>query len=258
MVYLAQNNMQKTLQVFLPYDKSTITQRFGENANPLYAGAGLKGHTAYDWGVPYGTAIPNCTPNAYCYSRMNEGDTNYMDYKAVFFIVETETGIYEVSYGHLSGFVAEVGKTYQVGDTIGYVGNSGPVYVGQHEVTEAEKEAGSHAGAHLHGPQIRLLAKMQYTSGIGSYPDVISDANGPIRWNGYYLGVPNYSNGYNGCISLAQFSTETLATQGVTVQPITPPTQDHPLTPVEQNLTLQVSLLSTVVSLLKRLLGLKS
>lgn len=230
--------MESTLRVYLPYPKSTITQRFGDNASPLYASQGLKGHTAYDWGVPYGTPIPNCTPDAYCYSRLNEGDKNLMDYKAVFFIVETETGVYELSYGHLSGFVAEIGKTYQVGDTIGYVGNSGPVYVGQHEVTEAEKEAGSHAGAHLHGPQIRVLQKVIKIQ-KGQQP--IYSENGLLQLNGFYFIVPDYSNGYNGCVSMAAFSTETLATKP----------DDTEL------LQKEVSLLSTLRDLYLKLLGRK-
>lgn len=200
--------METTLKVFLPYSKTLITQRFGDNANPLYASQGLKGHTAYDWGAPYGSTIPNCTPDAYCYSRMHEGDKNLMDYKAVFFIVETEDGVYEVSYGHLSGFVAEVGKTYQVGDVIGYVGNSGEVYVGQHEVTEAEKEAGSQAGAHLHGPQIRPLLKVAKIT-AKMWP--IYDIKGPLKIGKWFYVVKDYESGYNGCVSLAGFSTETLA-----------------------------------------------
>lgn len=207
------------MKLYLPFPRSTITQVFGGNANPLYSGQGLKGHTAIDWGVPYGTSIPNCAANAYCYSRMNEGDKNFMDYKAVFFIVEDETGVYEVSYGHLSGFVAEVGKTYQPGEIIGYVGNSGPVYVGQHEVTEAEKEAGSHAGAHLHGPQIRVLQKVQKIP-YGAQP--IYDQNGLLEINGFMFIVADFSNGFNGCVSPDLFFVEELAASYKTPIPIQP------------------------------------
>lgn len=201
--------MEKNLNVYLPYPKSTITQRFGENANPLYKGDGLKGHTAYDWGVPYGTKIPNCTPDAYCYSIMHQNDPVLMDYRAAFFIVETQTGVYEVSYGHMSTILALPGQTYQPGDTIGLVGNTGPVYQGDHEVTEAEKDAGSHAGAHLHGPQIRPVKKVKITDNKHQY---LSTEKGIYQDNdGFYYLVPNYNNGYNGCVSLAPFSTETLA-----------------------------------------------
>lgn len=196
------------LKVFLAYTKDKIAQRFGDNATPLYAAQGLKGHTAYDWDVPWGTAIPNCTPNAYCYSRMNEYATPDK-YKGVFFLTQADDGKwYEISYGHLSGFVAEVGKTYQVGETVGYVGNSGDVYVGDHYVTLAEKEAGSHAGEHLHGPQIRPLARVAHKTGR----QLIYDEHGPYRdKEGFWYEVLDYGNGYNGCVSLRDFSTETLA-----------------------------------------------
>lgn len=214
--------MEKTLQVYLPYPKATITQRFGDNANPLYAAQGLKGHPSYDWGALWdavkkafigafwGAPIPNCTPNAYCYSIMHQNDPVLMDYRAAFFIVETETGVYEVSYGHMSTILAIPGRTYQVGETIGLVGNTGPVYAGSHEVTEAEKRAGSHAGEHLHGPQIRPVQKVKETDNKHQY---LNDANGIYRdTDGFYYLVPNFNNGYNGCISMAPFSTETLAT----------------------------------------------
>lgn len=199
------------LKVYLPYSKSTIVQRFGENANPLYAGQGLKGHTSYDWSVPYGSPIPNCVADSYCYSLMHKDDPVLMDYRAVFFIVETDDGkAYEISYGHLSKITAEVGKTYQPGDIIGFTGNTGPVFQGQHEVTEAEKDHGSTAGTHLHGPQVRVLQKTKYT---GQFKDYVMDETGkPFMRNGYFYGIPDYDNGYNGCVSMAQYSTETLAT----------------------------------------------
>lgn len=204
--------MEKTLQVYLPYSKSTITQRFGDNATSLYAAQGLKGHPAYDWGVPWATQIPNCVNNAYCYSIMHQNDPVLMDYRAAFFIVETEDGnVYEISYGHMSTILALPGQSYNVGDVIGLVGNTGPVYVGQHEVTAAEKDAGSHAGAHLHGPQIRIVAKTKYTN---TYSNYLMNENGQpyIDADKNFYGITNYDNGYNGCVSMAPYSTETLAT----------------------------------------------
>lgn len=198
--------MEDTLEVWLPAPKSLITQRFGENANGSYARDGLKGHTSYDWGMPWGAPIRNCTKNAYCYSVMHKDNPDPTEYRAIFFIVETKTGVYEISYGHCSTIVAQVGKTYQPGEVIGFVGNSGDVF-SDHEVTKAERLAGSHAGAHLHGPQIRVLRKVKkFTVG-----ERIRDAKGYLKLNGYYFEVPNYNNGYNGCVSLAPFSTETLA-----------------------------------------------
>lgn len=199
------------MNIYLPFSKLLITQKFGDNANPLYAQEGLKGHPAYDWGAPWDSPVRNCAASAYCYSVMHKDDPTLMDYRAVFTIVEDGNDIYELSYGHLHTIVAEVGKTYQVGDILGTVGNTGPVYAGSHEVTEAEKDAGSHAGAHLHGPQVRPVMRVKtidYSSGNG----YLMDATGFYKdSDGWYYKIINYTNGYNGCINFAPFSTETLA-----------------------------------------------
>lgn len=246
--------MEKTLKVFLPYPKSTITQRFGENANPFYAGEGLKGHSAYDFGVAWATPIPNCTADAYCYSIMHQNDKILMDYRAAFFIVETETGIYEVSYGHMSTILAIPGRTYKVGETIGLVGNTGPVYAGDHEVTEAEKEAGSHAGSHLHGPQIRPVKKV--TKATKNSVWYLQDANGFYKKDGYFFEILNYDNGYNGCVSLAPFSTETLATAPQQPASPVPPPAPVPATytdAINTNLTKEITLYEMIIALLKKL-----
>jgi len=234
--------MQK-LQVYLPYDKKFITQRFGENGNPSYARDGLKGHTAYDWGVPWGTPIPNCVEGLYVYSLLNKDNPDPTRYRAVCGIVETDNGgVYEITYGHCSAITAEVGKTYKVGDVIAKVGNTGDVWVGAHEVTKAERQQGSQAGAHLHGPQIRVLKKTRYTS---TYKNYLYDDKGFLCINGWYYGVPDYDNGYNGCVSLRSFSTEKVAVSTDPIQVVAkalPVVQEGvaaiPTTPEPQKATL--------------------
>lgn len=197
------------LEVYLPFEKSKISQRFGENANTLYASQGLKGHPAYDWDVPYATQVPNCVPDAYCYSVLNRDNPDPQRYRAVCTLHETETDlVYEIIYGHLSGIFAQIGHTYQPGDVLGLVGNSGPVFSGGREVTKAEKLKGSRAGSHLHGPQIRVCKKVSQRKKNRKY---LYDAQGLLRRNGFYYEVVNYDNGYNGCVSLKDFSTERLA-----------------------------------------------
>lgn len=205
------------MNVYLPYPKSKISQRFGYNANPLYAAEKLKGHTSYDWDVPYGTPILNCIANAYCYSVLNKDSKDPDLYKAAYFLVE-DAGIYEVSYGHMSTVLAEVGKTYQVGEPIGLVGNTGPVYSGDHFVTKAEKLAGSHAGSHLHGPQIRPVKKSRHTY---KYEMYLYDNTGRYTdKDGNFYQVLDYYNGYNGCVSLAPFSTETVVPAYIPAPPV--------------------------------------
>jgi hypothetical protein len=219
----------KNLQVYLPYQKYFISQRFGENANISYSRDGLAGHTAYDWSIAYGTPIPNCTANAYCYSVMNKDSKDPSRYRAAFFLVETDTGIYEVSYGHMSTILAEPGTTYQVGETIGLVGNTGIVFTGSHEVTKEERLAGSHAGFHLHGPQLRPVKKSKTTKSNKVY---LYDENGRYTdKDGMFYEVLDYNNGYNGCVNpFRPFSTETLATD------YKPASDVVPLYQAEQNL----------------------
>lgn len=244
-----------SLRVFLPAPKSFITQRFGDNSNSSYARDGLKGHTAYDWGLTWGAPIVNCTANAYCYSVMHKDNPDPSQYRAVFMIVDTGDGVYEISYGHCSKMTAEVGKTYQVGDTIALVGNTGDVFSGNHEVTTAERMAGSHAGAHLHGPQIRVLAKTKYTS---TYRNYIYDEKGIYSdAQGYFYGIPNYDNGYNGCISMAPFSTETVATApgiGDILPPLKEVVEEVAKLPASQQ-PFYIKAISTILQTLKRLIG---
>lgn len=198
------------LNVYLPYAKSLITQRFGENDNGLYASQGLKGHTAYDWGASWGTPVPCCVPDSFCYAVLNKDAKDLTKFRGVYTIAKDDTGNYfEVMYGHFSDIFAVEGQTYQVGDIIANVGNTGAVYVNGREVSLAEKLAGSHAGAHLHGPQVRPIERVAKRTGRV----LLMDEKGPYRdVEGYWYEIIDYSNGYNGCISLAPFSTETLAT----------------------------------------------
>lgn len=196
------------LQVYLPFPKATISQRHGKNANPSYAAAGLLGHTSYDWDVPHGTPVPNCTAKAYCYSILNKDNPDPTKYRAVFFLVRAEDGWwYEISYGHLDKIYAVVGAIYDIGDIIGTAGNTGTVYAGERAVTKAERIRGSVAGTHLHGPQIRPLARI----GKRTKRKAIYDAKGLLKVDGFYFEVLDYNNGYNGCVSLAPFSTEKIA-----------------------------------------------
>jgi len=200
--------MEKELKIYLPFPKAQISQRFGENATSYYASQGLQGHSSYDWVAPRGTPILNCVSNAYCYSLMNKDNSDMSKYRAVFTLVETETGIYEVSYGHLDQIYAEEGKTYDIGEVLGTMGNTGPVFVGSHEVTNAEKTAGSQAGVHLHGPQVRPVIRVNRVKRGKHY---LTTSSGNLYINGWYFEIKDYDNGYHGCISLKDFSTETLA-----------------------------------------------
>lgn len=206
--------MENTLELFVPFPTSTITQRFGDNANTSYSRDGLKGHTAFDWGAKYGEPGYACAQDSYVYSLMNKDNPDPSRYRAVFTIVETLNGVYELSYGHCSEIYAEVGKTYQAGDVLYAVGNTGDVFSGNHEVTKEERLAGSRAGTHAHCPQLRPLQKVKQKTG----KQLIYDGNGVFRKDGYYYEVLDYGNGYNGCVSPEPFFNKVLAKDAKTVR----------------------------------------
>lgn len=197
------------LYIFKPYPESLITQRFGDNANPLYAGEGLKGHTAFDYGVAYGTPIPNCIENSFVYSFLNKENPDLTRYRAVCTMWDDPDTLYsfELIYGHCSAIQGVLGSRPKVNEQLASVGNTGDVYSGNHYVTGAEKAAGSTAGAHLHF-QLRQCLRTKTLRNDRQY---ILDGNGMLQRNGYFYEVVNYENGYNGCISPQPFFHDILA-----------------------------------------------
>lgn len=198
----------KRLEIYLPAHRSAITQNFAANANASYKEGGLIGHTAIDWAFLPGAPVPNCVENAYCYSIMNKDNPDPGKYRAVFTLVNAGNGVSEwaeVSYGHADKILAEVGKTYQPGDTLMTAGNTGTVYSGGKLVSTAEKLKGSKRGTHLHGPQVRPVKRVRKTSKKKQY---LSDGFGLLKLDGYYFEIVNYNNGTNGCINPAPFLNE--------------------------------------------------
>jgi murein DD-endopeptidase MepM/ murein hydrolase activator NlpD len=185
-----------TLSLYLPFPLSTVSQKFGENANASYAQDGLKGHTSYDFAVPWGTPIRACVDGP-VYSVMHKNDPDPSQYRAVFQLVQLGDICCEVSYGHMNDIYVEPGQTVKAGDVIGTVGNTGPVHHNGIAVTKAERLAGSHAGAHLHGPQVRPTRRVKVTA----RGQLLSDGFGVLQdADGYYFEVIDYGNGFNGCI----------------------------------------------------------
>ena len=230
------------LELYLPAPLSAISQGFAENANVSYARDGLVGHSAIDWAVPYGDPIYNLAENAYCYSVMNRENPDLMRYRAVFTLVNADNGVSdwaEVSYGHLDQITATVGTTYYPGDVLGTCGNTGTVFSGKNEVTAAQKKAGSKAGAHLHGPQVRPVLRVTKRNPKRQY---LSDGFGLLKKDGYYFEIVNYENGTNGCINPKPFFTKGLASEEAKKR---------------ESLKKQIGLLSTVLSLYKKLSSVK-
>lgn len=183
-----------------PFPTSTIVQHFGQNAVTLYQqGLGLKGHPGTDFGEPWGTPIPNAIDGAVVSCILNRDNPNLMAFRAVNTIYEDATGCYEIQYGHCSTISVDVGQTLKQGDIVGEIGNTGDVFVGGREVTQAEKDAGSHAGAHLHF-QVRVIQKEPVGTPLNPEHHYLNDGSTILTLNGFHYWTPNYANGYNGCV----------------------------------------------------------
>lgn len=124
-----------------------------------------------------------------------------MNYRAVCQLLVLDDCVLEITYGHVNDILFTTGYP-TIGQQLATVGNTGDVFSGQHEVTEAEKLAGSHAGAHLHF-QVRYCQKSP-TCNTQKY-HYLADENGTPYFDGSYYLIPNYTNGYNGCIDPIPF-----------------------------------------------------
>lgn len=189
--------------LYNPYKGFFVTtQGFGQNANTYYKEGGLLGHTALDMFQKH-EALIYSTCNGYCFSVLNKDNPDPMYYRCAYILVdEPENGLaYEVSYGHLNNIIVEVGEV-KLGAVIGTQGNTGDVASGGIKVTREMKQANSGAGSHLHF-QVRLLKKVPKIE-KGKY--YIKDAKGNyFKKDDMYFEIPEYKNGYNGCIDPSQF-----------------------------------------------------
>lgn len=199
------------LKLEWPSDSHTIAQHFGDNANPLYAGQGLKGHPGLDIDAPYDSPIYDCTKGqGFVYKIFHHNDPILMDYRAVCELLELDDYIIEITYGHCNKTDCPLGKVTER-QVVATVGNTGEVYSGGHEVTEAEKEAGSTAGRHIHF-QLRKCLKVLGNVDITKF--YLADLDNQVyRNNGYIYEIVDYTAGYNGCIDPLPFLTANIQDQ---------------------------------------------
>lgn len=220
------------LKLDYPTDNRTIAQPFGANFNSEYTSAGLKGHPAIDFGAPWGSPIYSASRGlGRVYKNFNKDNPDLMRYRAPCELIDLDDCSIEITYGHCEDIICLIGSVVQR-QFIATTGNTGDVFQGQHEVTEAEKLAGSHAGAHLHF-QLRKCRRVTQSE----HDDVfLQDASGSLYMHeGYYYVYKN--DGYNGCIDPAPY-----------------------LDNYDQNVSImkqEIPLLQKVITLLKQLLSLK-
>lgn len=192
------------MKIYQPYViKPIITQGFSLNANTYYAEDKLLGHTGIDMWRPHGSEIL-CGVEGLVFSVVNRDNPDLMRYRCVYMLVEVDGIAYEVSYGHLGEIYVQEGDIVKVGDRIGTQSNTGDVASGGVKVTKEMKALGSGAGSHLHY-QVRLLKKVAKKETGKQYLFK--------KLNGSFYEIPNWKNGFKGCINFAGFLQDKTAYQ---------------------------------------------
>lgn len=196
-----------------PFPLSSIDNGFGPSSPAVQAyyqkTLGLDGHPGVDFNIPFGTPIPSSI-DAVCSCVLSKDNPDPSFFRAVNLIYDDEDGTsYEIQSGHCSEIDATVGTTYTVGQQIAEVGNTGTVFFNGKEVTKAEKLAGSRNGSHCHF-QVRVLKKVPASEPLHPEKHYVNDGTQILTLNGYHYEVPDWNNGYNGCVDPMQFFEQKL------------------------------------------------
>jgi murein DD-endopeptidase MepM/ murein hydrolase activator NlpD len=192
----------KSLELSWPLEHYVISQHFGENPNVTGYASG--GHPGMDLITTFGDIIRFAAEGP-VYKTINFSNADLMKYRAVMQLVSLDNSLdcYEITYGHCDKLLCTHGLV-QIGDPVATEGNTGLVYSGRPSklVTSEEKQAGSHAGFHLHF-QLRYCRKVLVVDPSLQY---LSAEDGQPYCDGrYYYSIPHYNNGCYGCIDPLPF-----------------------------------------------------
>lgn len=177
------------LKLDYPVDTRQIAQPFGGNMVDAYHRDGLRGHPAVDFQIEWGKPIYSASKGlGKVYRMYNKNNPDLSKYRGVLEYIELEDCFIELTYGHCDKITCSLGQTIPR-EPLATVGNTGEVYYGTELVTEAEKQKGSHRGAHLHF-QMRKMQRVSHTT--------LDDIMIQLLDDGTYLTARQ--NGYNGCI----------------------------------------------------------
>lgn len=191
------------MKLYFPLENFKKSQPFSTNYISYYAEDKLLGHTGIDMFSYHGATI-YCAVDSIVTGVGNKDNPDPMRYRAVYTLVDdVEGGVaYEVSYGHLGVIYPQAGDVLKVGDKIGTQSNTGDVGSGGSKITKEMKLAGSTKGSHLHF-QVRLLKKVEKKDPKNK---TLTDVKGKaVMKDGCYFEVPNYKNGFRGCVDPEPF-----------------------------------------------------
>lgn len=207
MAFLLQSLFHLTQNKMPEINKCFISQGFAQNANPLYASAGQKGHTGVDEVCGYGTPV-YALKKGWVYKILDDKRPalDGSGYWGVFIISE-DGGLCEWQVGHLSKILCKVGDQVEPWTIIGEEGNKGGVYAGGIQITKEMQDAGDRRGSHRHWNK-KLLKKRTYEQRDvegGQYLTVFSPSTPTLPdalqdGAGFFYQVQDYKNGYNGSV----------------------------------------------------------
>lgn len=164
-------------------DTCTLFQGFSQNGNAFYKQQGLCGHPGLDTGCGYGSTITSPVSGRVCglYTPERPARDGYV---AVYLLVKTTLETFELSVGHCSKVLVQVGDIVKKGDPIALEGNKGIVYVGGTQITLVMQKAGDKRGSHRHW-QKRVVVEVAKRRSGGNY---LRNASGYVRTpsGGYY------------------------------------------------------------------------
>ncbi|HKQ06114.1 MAG TPA: M23 family metallopeptidase [Blastocatellia bacterium] len=181
----------------------SISQRFGGNANPLYAGQGLKGHPGVDMAQGYNRSI-TASHDGLVYKTFNKNNPDLSKYRAVCVLFQEDENWYELTYGHCNDIYASVGDMVSSGDLLASMGNTGDVFSQGLPVSPSPsvRLQPPYPGTHLHW-QLRKCVRTQSTQAGNQY--LQAQDGGLFHDKDGYYEVVDYENGYNGCIDPLPF-----------------------------------------------------
>lgn len=177
----------------------TIAQGFGGNATSAYKNGGLLGHTGVDHSCGYGSPIHSYWDKEYVYKVLTKENpaNDGSGFTGVFTIVEQDGECFEFLYGHCNPSPNLLGTTIQKGTLIGTEANNGEVYSNGVRITLDMQKNGDTRGTHRHD-QKRILRKDKSIQPNTRYLTTLG--GGFLFLNGFFYAIPNYNNGFNGCV----------------------------------------------------------
>ena len=110
------------IKLLRPLKSNFITQKFGENLNPIYAQEGMKGHNGTDFRAIDGEEIRF---NAFTRGQVVHLSNSPTYGIGVTVLVISEGQAYKLIYWHLKDYVVKEGDYLDSGDLLGHADNTG-------------------------------------------------------------------------------------------------------------------------------------